>query len=93
MSIYAMRLPYTIVMMCFVPLCKIFFRKMQKAINIAVYMWYIEINHLCKSYDGFTLDDIGFCVPKGSIMGFIGQNGVGKSTTIILTLAKPMQKA
>ena len=37
----------------------------------------IEINNLTKKYDGFTLDNISFTVPKGSIMGFIGQNGAG----------------
>ena len=42
----------------------------------------IEINGLTKKYDGFTLNDISFNVPKGSIMGFIGQNGSGKTTTI-----------
>lgn len=42
----------------------------------------IEINGITKKYDGFTLDNIGFSVPKGSIMGFIGQNGAGKTTTI-----------
>lgn len=42
----------------------------------------IEINGLVKKYDGFTLGPISFSVPKGSIMGFIGQNGAGKSTTI-----------
>ncbi len=42
----------------------------------------IEIRDLTKKYDGFTLDHISFDVPKGSIMGFIGQNGAGKSTTI-----------
>lgn len=42
----------------------------------------IEIKGLTKKYDGFTLDNIGFSVPKGSIMGFIGQNGAGKTTTI-----------
>ncbi len=42
----------------------------------------VEINGLTKKYDGFTLDDISFAVPKGSIMGFVGQNGSGKSTTI-----------
>lgn len=50
----------------------------------------IEIANLRKCYDGFTLDDISFNVPKGSIMGFIGQNGAGKSTTIraILNITK-----
>lgn len=42
----------------------------------------IEINGLIKKYDGFTLDNISFNVPQGSIMGFIGQNGAGKTTTI-----------
>ena len=37
----------------------------------------IEINGLTKRYDGFTLDGVSFTVPKGSIMGFIGQNGAG----------------
>ena len=30
----------------------------------------IEISGLTKKYDGFTLDNISFKVPKGSIMGF-----------------------
>lgn len=42
----------------------------------------IEIRGVTKRYKGFTLDNIGFDVPKGSIMGFIGQNGAGKTTTI-----------
>lgn len=42
----------------------------------------IEIKDVTKKYDGFTLNNISFDVPKGSIMGFIGQNGAGKSTTI-----------
>lgn len=50
----------------------------------------IEVKNLTKKYDGFTLDDISFAVPKGRIMGFIGQNGAGKSTTIkaILNIIK-----
>lgn len=50
----------------------------------------IEIKGITKHYDGFTLDNISFNVPKGSIMGFIGQNGAGKSTTIntILNIIK-----
>ncbi len=42
----------------------------------------ISIKGITKKYDGFTLDNVSFDVPKGSIMGFIGQNGAGKSTTI-----------
>ena len=42
----------------------------------------IEIKGVTKCYDGFTLDNISFDVPKGCIMGFIGQNGAGKTTTI-----------
>ncbi len=51
----------------------------------------IEIKGLTKRYDGFTLDNVSFNVPKGSIMGFIGQNGAGKSTTInaLLGIIKP----
>ena len=51
----------------------------------------IEIKNLTKRYDGFTLDKLSFNVPKGSIMGFVGQNGAGKSTTIntILNIIKP----
>ena len=50
----------------------------------------IEVNKLNKKYDGFTLDNISFFLPKGVIMGLIGENGAGKSTTIncILELVK-----
>lgn len=51
----------------------------------------VEVKNLTKKYDGFTLDNVSFTVPKGSIMGFIGQNGAGKSTTInaLLGIIKP----
>ena len=42
----------------------------------------IEIKGVTKCYEGFTLGNISFDVPKGCIMGFIGQNGAGKTTTI-----------
>ena len=35
---------------------------------------------------GFLLDHVSFQVPKGRIVGFIGENGAGKSTTINLIL-------
>lgn len=42
----------------------------------------LEIKNLCKKYDGFELKDINLKLPKGMIMGLIGENGAGKSTTI-----------
>lgn len=42
----------------------------------------LEINGLCKSYPGFSLENISFSIEKGSIMGFVGRNGAGKSTTL-----------
>ncbi|MDE7333778.1 MAG: ABC transporter ATP-binding protein [Lachnospiraceae bacterium] len=42
----------------------------------------ITVENLTKRYDGFTLKDVSFQVPSGSIVGFIGENGAGKSTTI-----------
>lgn len=46
----------------------------------------LEVKGLCKEYDGFALQDINFVLPKGSIMGLIGENGAGKTTTIKLLL-------
>lgn len=42
----------------------------------------LEIEHLTKIYPAFTLDDVSFSVESGRIMGFIGRNGAGKSTTL-----------
>ena len=51
----------------------------------------MEIRGLCKTYPAFTLKDVSFAVPQGAVMGFIGRNGAGKSTTIksILGLVHP----
>ena len=42
----------------------------------------LELKNVAKRYDGFALDNISFQVPQGSIVGLIGENGAGKSTTI-----------
>lgn len=42
----------------------------------------LEVKGLTKVYSEFTLDKIGFCVPQEHIVGLIGRNGAGKSTTI-----------
>ena len=41
-----------------------------------------EIINLNKSYKGFSLKNVNLTLPKGYIMGLIGENGVGKSTII-----------
>lgn len=46
----------------------------------------IEIKALTKSYGDFTLDNLNLTLPQGCIMGLIGENGAGKSTTIKLIL-------
>ena len=50
----------------------------------------LELNEVTKQYNDFKLDKISFTVPQGSIVGLIGENGAGKSTTIkaILGLIK-----
>lgn len=50
----------------------------------------LTVSGLTKKYSDFTLDNISFSIPSGSIVGLIGENGAGKSTTInsILGLIK-----
>lgn len=51
----------------------------------------LEVTALSKSYTDFTLDNITFHLPEGFIMGLIGPNGSGKTTTIksILNMVEP----
>lgn len=43
----------------------------------------IEVKHLCKKYGSFTaVDDISFTIHDGEVVGFLGLNGAGKSTTM-----------
>lgn len=42
----------------------------------------LKITDLCKEYKDFKLENVSFHLPKGFIMGLVGKNGAGKSTTI-----------
>ena len=46
----------------------------------------IELNGITKRYEGFLLDNVSLVLPQGSIMGLVGENGAGKSTTIKLIM-------
>ena len=51
----------------------------------------LEVQGLTKRYPAFTLNGVSFDVPQGAVMGFIGRNGAGKSTTLksILGMVHP----
>ena len=46
----------------------------------------LVIKDLCKEYKDYKLDHLNLTLPSGCIMGLIGENGAGKSTTIKLIL-------
>lgn len=51
----------------------------------------LTVEGLTKTYPSFTLDHVSFSLKQGRIMGLIGKNGAGKSTTLksILNLVSP----
>lgn len=51
----------------------------------------LHVQGLCKHYPGFSLEDVGFSLAPNHIMGLIGKNGAGKSTTLksILHMVSP----
>lgn len=51
----------------------------------------LSVKGLCKRYPAFSLENVSFSVPEGAVMGFIGRNGAGKSTTLkaLLGLVHP----
>lgn len=52
----------------------------------------LKVDRLSKEYPKFKLQDVSFSMEKGRIMGFIGRNGAGKSTTLksILNIVHPL---
>ena len=46
----------------------------------------IEIRGLCKHYRDFSLDHLDLDLPAGCVLGLVGENGAGKSTTIRLIM-------
>ena len=44
----------------------------------------LEVKNLSKHYKSFDLKNISFTLPKGYIMGYVGANGSGKTTTLNL---------
>ena len=46
----------------------------------------IEIRGLTKRYKDFALEDLNLSLPAGCVLGLVGENGAGKSTTIRLIM-------
>lgn len=51
----------------------------------------LKVSELTKQLDAFKLDKLSFQIEAGTVMGFVGENGAGKTSTIqcILQLLKP----
>ena len=48
----------------------------------------LEIRSLRKQFPGFTLQDLDLTLPQGCVLGLVGENGAGKSTTFRLILGQ-----
>ncbi|MCK4550230.1 MAG: ATP-binding cassette domain-containing protein, partial [Candidatus Krumholzibacteria bacterium] len=46
----------------------------------------LEVAGLAKNYRTFALDGVSLEIPKGTILGLIGPNGSGKTTTLRMLL-------
>jgi len=46
----------------------------------------LYVDNLCKKYKNFKLNNVSLQLPKGFIMGLIGENGAGKTTLIKLIM-------
>ena len=46
----------------------------------------LELRGVTKHYEGFSLHDVSFSLPRGHVCGLIGPNGAGKTTIVKLIL-------
>ena len=46
----------------------------------------IELRHVSRSFGDFGISDLNLTLPSGCILGLMGENGAGKSTTIRLLM-------
>lgn len=46
----------------------------------------LELNHVNIRLDDFTIQNLTLALPQGTVMGLVGENGAGKSTTIRMLL-------
>jgi len=53
----------------------------------------IRMDGVCKRYPHFSLDSVSLELPEGHVLGFIGANGAGKSTTIRILMGLVHQDA
>jgi ABC-type multidrug transport system ATPase subunit len=52
-----------------------------------------EVQHVTKTFgDVVAVSDVSFQIPQGEIMGFLGPNGSGKTTSIRMMLGLNDQK-
>ena len=49
----------------------------------------LELRHVSRRLGDFELRDVNLTLPKGCILGLVGENGAGKSTTIRLLTGEP----
>ena len=52
----------------------------------------LQLKQVSKDYEGFSLKNINLIIPKGSVMGLVGENGAGKTTIMKIILNEISKK-
>ncbi|MFR2534431.1 MAG: ABC transporter ATP-binding protein [Clostridia bacterium] len=52
----------------------------------------LQLKQVSKDYEGFSLKNINLTIPKGSVMGLVGENGAGKTTIMKIILNEISKK-